>query len=306
MQSFFCYFVVLLTRYLVSSAHFRLDFTKQAVDADSLREDLLTVASMIARLPNLQDLRLILYDRATVEVDLNCVFDAFSRRPRRRLLFVDIDAPWRFAEISPHIMARLGEGLRIIDVQYAEELGCLALESLLTGASQSLRDLALPHVPHLSIPTTPKLQSFTLMSSSGGDLTSILTRHPDVAHLHVAGNYPNNMRAAPSLTALTLELQLSVDSIWKNVTSLPNPALLRELHLSLEESSSHLELREVFLALPALEDLSISGWFRANDLGTCVLHLDEGLDPWTQIKAIQSQVRLRFILVTLLSLKEEV
>lgn len=137
----------------------------------------------------------------------------------------------------------------------------------------------------------PRLKSFTLIELGEVNIVPILTRHPQISELIIAGGDPQALSAAPSVTRLTLELELTPTDIAANLAALPSPRFLRELHISLIEPTSELELREAFLGLPSLEELSISGWFVDDDAGPCVLDFTDDHDHWDTIYDTTISVR---------------
>lgn len=253
-------------------------------------------ATIIKSLPNLQNIYLAVNSGHYALVNFTVIFEAVAEASRRSAFAMDIDAPWHCEPIAHDLLRRASMGLRSLDIKWAEELGTSAIRSLLDGSSASLTELSLPwsffEEPRNDTLHIPRLESLTFLDDKGEAVISpFLSTHPHISDLNISGNVPSVLGAGPSITCLALEAELPAATIQKNISSLPSPGILRELHIALVDTASEFELRDTFSSLPALEELSVSGWFTNTDGSPCVLDFPVSHNHWETIYDKMSLVR---------------
>lgn len=236
------------------------------------------------------------------QVDLTDLFRGLLDVQRRTSLDIAIDGRVTIAPMHVEILQDAARGLRSLRVSLAEELGTPQIQALLDGACPTLQTLSVPFpfLSNVSLETLrfPRLESFTYLDDGEYlDIAPFLDAHSALTTLALSGRFESAFSACPNVTSLTLDAELPPKQIEIDLFSLPSRGVLRELHLSLIESASELDLQDVFSSLLSLEDLTVSGWFTNKDCGApYTTSASEGSTPISEIfRRTMIQVHIAFI-----------
>lgn len=237
-----------------------------------IEEGVRDISSIISQLPNLQNISIEISAPLPLYIDLAPIFSGLLKAQRRASLEIAVEGPVSIAPVPLQLLREAACGLRSLSVSLAEELGTPHIQALLDGASSTLQSLSVPFAFFSSVPLDtlrfPRLESFTYLDDGEYlDIVPFLDTHPNLTTLVISGRFHLALAGCRNVTLLTLDAELPPKQIEMDVFSLPSRGALRELHLSLIESASELDLQDVFSSLFALEDLTISGWFSNRNCG---------------------------------------
>lgn len=263
------------------------------------------MVDIIRSLPNLQSLSLTISNEGlrfygtlpvvpTTDITITPTLAAFASAARRRSLEINASEFAGRIRVDPQVASEASLGLETLYLQQATWFDEASLTALIQSAALTLRTLSIPTTPKIPLPTggIPRLRAFSyiqeeLDAAGLNELVNFLSNvSPTLKTLEVGGeDVENGLQHCTLLQSLTFMVSITTEKVREDLSYLSTSARahLRELHISLLPKQSELDLESTFAALPALEELSISGWYRKEDLGP-----GSSLDETTDIQMLES------------------
>lgn len=247
------------------------------------------MVNIIKYLPNLKHMSLTFINDGRYRTgspshnDVTPIFSAFTKASKRSALVLNNREFGGIIRLNPEVAHEACLGLQTLDLLHATSFEEKTLLSLIRGAAPTLRRLSVPLQPPIPLPVghTPHLCSFTRIQAQSEEVldsvsapTTVLARFlemtPSITSLEVGGpEIGDALQYCSSLQSLTFEVAIATKLVNSNLSFLSVSARshLRELDISLTERQSGLDLEATFASLPALEELTIAGWYRDVDFG---------------------------------------